>query len=314
MRRQRLHGLLLCAALFAGRALLLAADGWAPHTVWQLNGAAPLIPVPATLQILTRTWDRLVTEPYLVYMPEKNRLLISLIRDTIKESGNTGTHWPRKIVMLSSDDGGDTWTEPRDAVACTGLTYLGNGMVMASTGSRWLSVDYGETWQAVAPTPTLPNGRVFNRWDPMLVDKDPATGRVVRLAEAGYEDVQTPKPHSEGYLRFSHDEGRTWPDVIKVPQWIGASEIALARAGNGDLIAACRTDPTPIPDPGTPVAATRTTLTHTRLPEGHDWYSGLGVSISKDNGATWSPVSELYDWGRMFPSMVRLPNDDLVMS
>ena len=45
-----------------------------------------------------------------------------------------------------------------------------------------------------------------------------------------------------------------------------------------------------------------------------DHYNGLGVSISKDNGATWSKPNMLYEWGRHHPSMVLMPNGDIVMT
>jgi hypothetical protein len=273
---------------------------WNAHTVRQLNGQDRVIKHPAKLQVVTSEWNHLVTEPYLVYMPEKNRLLISLVRDTIDRHGNTGVSWPREIVSMYSDDLGKSWSAPAPAPVFTGLTYFGNGKVMASAGDRWLSEDFGETWRALAPVPQLPDGKIFHRWDPMLVDTDPNTGKVVRLAEAGYCEVPLPNQelHGQGVIRFSTDEGRTWPTVIKVPQWVGATEIALARAKNGDMVAACRTDPptgVPLSDPA-------------------DYHAGLAVSVSKDNGSTWSDLHHLYQWGRHFPSMAVLPDGRLVMS
>jgi len=68
------------------------------------------------------------------------------------------------------------------------------------------------------------------------------------------------------------------------------------RAKNGDLVAACRTDFR---------GKFRTEVDH---------YEGLAVSVSKDNGYTWSSPNRLYDWGRHHPSMVVLPNADVVMT
>ena len=45
-----------------------------------------------------------------------------------------------------------------------------------------------------------------------------------------------------------------------------------------------------------------------------DHYEGLGVSISKDDGRTWSAVKKLYDYGRHHPSLVLMPNQDIVMT
>ena len=81
-----------------------------------------------------------------------------------------------------------------------------------------------------------------------------------------------------------------------MPEWQAVSEVALLRAGNGDLVAACRTD---MP----------------RRMEGDiDHAEGLGVSISKDNGRTWSAVERLYEWGRHHPAMILMPNGDIVMT
>ena len=104
-------------------------------------------------------------------------------------------------------------------------------------------------------------------------------------------------PYSQGYFRSSPDLGRTWSEPEKIPQWLGVNEVDLAVAKNGDWIAACRTD----------VPSRFAAL-------GIDSYGGLGVSISKDKGKTWSTVNKLYEWGRHHPSMVVLPDDRIVMS
>ena len=54
----------------------LAAAQWKPHTVRQLNGRAGGIKQGAKFQILTESWNRVVAVPYIVYMPEKDRLLM----------------------------------------------------------------------------------------------------------------------------------------------------------------------------------------------------------------------------------------------
>jgi hypothetical protein len=82
-----------------------------------------------------------------------------------------------------------------------------------------------------------------------------------------------------------------------VPQWEGVSEAALLRAANRYHVAACRTD--------IPARSKGETLDH---------YEGLGISIFKDGGRTWSDVKKLYDWGRPHPSLVLMPNHDIVMA
>ena len=295
---------------------------WQTHEVRQLNGKDPHIRLPARFQIVTESWNRVVALPYMIYMPEKNRLLMMV-----------GCDYPHREYILTSDDRGATWTDPRPAsvdkdgkpsvLIATSLAYLGNGNALfytdnlqifydfftdkqpanndgylidkaqlSKTGVRWFSRNYGKTWGDVVPIGPTPDEQTFYFWDPPLVDRDLKTGRVTRIAESGY--VMNGQ-HFHGHIRFSTDEGQTWSETIKVPQWDHASEVGLCRAGNGDLIAACRTDHRP---PG----------------ETLDHYDGLGISISMDDGRTWSAINKLYNYGRHHPSLVLMPNGDVVMT
>ena len=237
---------------------------WQPHVVQQYNGGGGTIDLEASAQVPTLKVQTAISwHHHFIFMPEKNRLLL--------QSGGRGWY---------SDDLGSTWTEM--TLPDCFLTYLGDGEVLAARQTEILSSnDYGLTWQTVAPWPLAPNGQAaFGSFGPMLVDKDPSSGSVVRLADPCFSN------DLNAYVRFSTDGGRTWPEVAEVP-WI--SETTLIRAGNGDIVAATRTDGTAsIPDPKAPYDWRRV--------GGHqDFYSGLGVHISKDNGLTWSPVNKLDD-------------------
>ena len=277
------------------------ANGWQPHEVRQLTGKANSVRLPARFQIVTESWNRVVAVPYMVNMPEKDRLLMLV-----------GCDYPHRAFVLTSDDRGATWTDPRPVRAGddgkpsismgTGLAYHGKGKLMfyetSSVGAghpaRWFSLDDGQTWgEPVAIAPTS-DETPWSIWDPPLVDRDPRTGRITQLAETGYAQSGT---SSQAYIRFSVDDGKTWSKSIKVPQWQGINEAHLFRAGNGDLLAACRTD--------VPRRLKGKTLDH---------YEGLGISISKDDGRTWSAVTKLYDYGRHHPSLVLMPNEDIVMT
>jgi acyl-CoA thioesterase-1 len=279
----------------------LRPSGWQPLEVRQLAGEASSVRLPARFQIVTESWNRVVAVPYMVNMPEKERLLMLV-----------GCDYPHRAFALTSDDRGATWTEPRpvrigdDGKASIGmgtsLAYLGKGkLVFYETGSvgtghpaRWFSADYGRTWgDPVAIAPMSDENR-WRIWDAPLVDHHPKTGKITRLAETGYAQSGT---NSQAYIRFSTDEGQMWSQSNKVPQWQGANEALLFRAGNGDLLAACRTD--------VPRRLKGKTLDH---------YEGLGISISKDDGGTWSAVKKLYDYGRHHPSLVLMPNQDIVMT
>jgi hypothetical protein len=128
------------------------------------------------------------------------------------------------------------------------------------------------------------------------VDVDSKTTDVVRLAETGWNRRGGSGSHTLPFIRFSYDEGTTWIDEIQVPQWDTFNEVALCRAANGNIVAGCRS----------------------HMPKWYagrsDYFSGFGVSISRDNGATWSNVSMLYTFGRHHPCMVVMEKGEIVMT
>ena len=274
---------------------------WQAHEVRQLNGQAGQRRLPARFQIVTESWNRVVAVPYMVNMPEKNRLLMLV-----------GCDYPHRAFVLTSDNRGATWTDPRPVRADddgqpsigmgTALAYLGKGRLLfyedgilaAGQPSRWFSTDYGKTWGHPVPIARSSDDKPWYIWDPPLVDRDPRTGKIIQLAETGYRQSGT---DSQASIRFSTDLGQTWSPSITVPEWHGANEVSLFRAGNGDLLAACRTD--------VPARLEGKTLDH---------YEGLGISISRDDGRTWSAVRKLYDYGRHHPSLVLMRNKDIVMT
>jgi hypothetical protein len=287
-----------CILIVGWTTAVMAAE-WKPHVVRQLNGAASPISIPAKLQIITEAWNRVVAVPYIVYMPEKDRLLMLVACD-----------YPHQALTMFSNDRGATWSKPAyihvdgkgksDVPMATGLTYLGQGKAVINDGTRhWFSRDYGATWGNPLPLGPVPSGKPWGFWDPMLVERDATTGVVTRLTETGYDVAWPTQGAAEavGYLRFSADEGRTWRDAFHPPQWKGVSEVALLRAANGDLVAACRTDVSG--------KFKRKSLDH---------YEGLAVSLSKDGGRNWSSLNRLYEWGRHHPSMLLMPNHDIVMT
>jgi len=289
----RLQSLLLWSLLLPA---VVPASEWQDHEVRQLNGSALRIVLPARYQVVSETWNRIARNPYLVYMPEKKRLLMLVSCDD-----------PLSPHVLQSDDLGVTWTSPKymhieetgDHHTGTGvsLTYLGEGrVVLAVEGKgRHFSEDYGQTWSDPVPTPPSPVGPPWYQWDPYLVDRNQQTGKITRIWETGYNENLG---YHQPFLRFSVDEGRSWSESLPVPQWKNANEVALFRAANGDLVAACRTESRKF-DPSRPWT---------------DHYAGLAISLSQDDGSTWSQPAILYDWGRHHPSMVLLPGGDIVMS
>ena len=102
--------------------------------------------------IITKKWNRVVAVPYIVYMPEKDRLLMLVSCD-----------YPSRPMVLQSEDHGKTWSQPWDVEKPSedpqyhigvSLTYLGSGkLVFATEGkNRYFSEDYGQSWSdPVAP-------------------------------------------------------------------------------------------------------------------------------------------------------------------
>jgi hypothetical protein len=101
---------------------------------------------------------------------------------------------------------------------------------------------------------------------------------------------------------------KAWIDEVAPPQWKftvehngkkwlrGVSEGAIVRAANGDLVAALRTDMPPKYFDG----------------PHDDSLEGTAISISRDDGKTWSDMRFLFDAGRHHANLQRLPNGDLV--
>ena len=252
------------------------------HEIVQLNGQASRVISPAQIQIITEPWDMgAVYYPYMVYIPEKDRLVLLLLWGQQTRTG-----------ISISDDGGATWSRPRSVGdgSGIGLSDLSGGNLVLKLADQYrFSHDCGETWANAIAAPDTEDGKTFDEDSPFLVDRDAESGRVTRLWGTGK------KPGLACLYRCSEDAGRTWGPCRHVPQWGCTGEIVLHRAGNGNIIAACRM----------------------MLPqfEGKiDHHSGLGISVSEDNGQTWSELDVLYAWGRHMSSMVTLANGDIVLT
>ena len=272
------------------------------YTVQQLQGDDESISHPAEIQWISKPWNGENAQmPYLVYMPEKDRVLMLA----------SCRRRPCRAALTASDDHGQTWGPRRwlsvddsgqPNANALGLTYLGDGRLLAfpeDIKPLWSSSDFGQTW-AISQS-DVPGGGMY-AWDPLMVIHGP-DGRVERLVQACWHPTGAPRhstvdKYSQAYLRFSLDKGRSWSEPTKIPQWLGVNEVTILVAKNGDWVAACRLDNAPW-------------NRHRDIP---DLYSGLGVSISKDQGKTWSDMKVLYEFGRHHPSMVLLPDGRILMT
>ena len=293
--------------------------GWRPHLIRQGDGKGGWDTKTAQLQFLTRRAAP-KAEPIgfgggagsaagfgLAQMENGEVIFAGTWRG--KDSGES-------TVIAISADRGNTWTDLQLIPGVTGrpmnLTYLGGGTLSFVTDRRHYSHDHGRTWTDSVEHPKTTDGLAFGMEGNAWVDRD-KDGKAKTIYEIGWHykpGEKHPRDDAWAVLRRSADGGRTWTGEISPPQWKlhiehegkpyvrGVSEGALVRAANGDLVAALRTDMHP---------------RYFNQPNA-DHYEGTGISISTDDGKTWSPINVLYDAGRLHANLLRMPNGDLVMT
>lgn len=217
-------------------------------------------------------------------------------------------------IIAFSKDQGDTWSDWHLIPGVSGrpmmLAYLGKGDLTFQTGDRYYSHDYGRTWTDKVTIQLSSNGRFWGVEGNPLVEFN-SEGEVTRMAEIGYNypPGSYPVEPSDAFIRWSNDRGRTWVDESQPAAWKwqdtyenktykrSISEGSLVRAKNGWLIAALRLD-----------------MPAKWIASSNDNMEGIAVSISKDDGKTWSPMKTIYRAGRMHPHLLRTRNGDLVMT
>lgn len=282
---------------------VIPRSGWGVHRIFQGNGHGGWVARPAQIQAL-RDPDSTQTMPFgMVYMENRQLALMC------SAEGN-----PTRPVITFSHDGGDTWSDFSEIPNVTGrpmmLTDHGGGTLSFVTDRRYFSHDYGRTWSDRVAHPPTRQGFPFHQEGNGWVDRDPA-GKARAILELGwhYEPGKShPRDDATVVFRRSVDGGRTWIDEVAPPQWKftmahrgkkwlrGVSEGAIVRAANGDLVAALRSDMPP------------------RFFEGlhDDSLEGTAISISKDDGKTWSKLQFLSYAGRHHANLQRLASGDLV--
>ena len=307
----------LVVGIISALATATAAVGeWRPHRVKQYDGRGGFVLLPARRNAITfpnggPSSMRLF--PLGLALMDNGK--IAMAGALLDGEGETLT---TSGMIYFSDDGGETWSERQTLPGGKRpmmFTYLGGGNLSyrVEAGSmRYFSSDYGKTWTETVPVPPLRcNGRRARGEGNTAVDRD-ADGNAVRVMEISFDwatGKHFPRDDCSAEFRYSLDGGRTWQDEISPPTWKytveydgkkivrGVGEGSVVRAGNGWLVAALRTDVPP-----------RFWRYH------YDNLMGTAISISKDNGRTWSPLRLLYDAGRHHANLQRLPNDDLVLT
>ena len=219
-------------------------------------------------------------------------------------------------VVTWTRDNGDTWDAFQFIRGCSGrpvmTAYLGNGKLALLDKGRFSS-DYGRTWPEKVPVQNASNGGWFGVEGNPLVDYD-KNGDAIRIGEPGFNWGPPGSPitavnPSNHMVRWSKDGGRTWFREDSPKEWIwedtykgkthkrSVSEGSLTRAKNGWIVAALRTD--------TPAKY---------IHPYNDNMEGIGISISKDNGKTWTPINIIFKGGRMHANLITLANGNLVMT
>jgi len=225
-----------------------------------------------------------------------------------------------QAMWAKSCDGGQHFTPFREISGSfsrpSGLVNLGGGKLyfrsISMTGKtrvceNYFSCDYGETWRKRFTEEHPPvTGRIaWTEGDSWVDEND----NVIR--ETLY-DTSVAWPHGPtiSMIRKSTDGGMSFTYTTQPKEWFwtetadgktyerSVGEASLVRAKNGWLVAALRTDIPPKYFSG----------------PHDDSMCGLAISVSKDDGETWTAPQLLFDAGRHHPSFVRMPDGTLIMS
>jgi len=289
---------------------------WKNHQIRQGDGKGGWVARPAQRQVL-RHPDSEYTMPFGLAQMDNGEIAIIVSREKANSAG--GRIFEPNIAF--SKDGGATWSTFQAIPGTKGrpqfLYWLGSGRLSFVTETfdngkqqRFFSSDYGRTWKESVDHPATKEGRGFGIEGNGWIDRGDK-GAPKAILEIGYH-LEAGKTHPTGdftgVFRRSLDGGKFWIDEVSPPQWKftvehngkkwlrGVSEGAVVRAANGDLVAALRTDMPPKYFGG----------------PHDDSLEGTAISISKDDGKTWSDPQFLFEAGRHHANLQRMPNGDLV--
>jgi hypothetical protein len=290
---------------------------WKEHFIKRGDGNGGYTCLRAEQQILPQYQGRLIVPYGLATMDNGEVICAATAEGNANKTPRAGP--PEQTLITTSSDNGATWASytvldnlhARPMM----LACLGQGVVTFDSGDttgqfRFFSHDYGRTWDERVTVPPAPNGLALGFEGSPLVDRD-AQGNATRIAQTG-QTVEGAAPYWKinEYILWSDDGGRTWPKVDSPQAWrstetyngktydLCCGEGSLVRAANGWLVAALRT--------WVPVQF------HDH-PYFDDNLEGTSVSISKDDGATWSPLQMIFEGGRHHPTLLCMPGGDLVM-
>lgn len=299
--------------------------GWKPHWIKQGDGKGGWTLRLAQIQFLHGGDGKTAHDQkgFVQLMPFGLQVMdnreIALIGPLIYADRKPPLH--QKPALAFSQDRGNTWTRPTvidESDTCFGrtniFTYLGKGdLLFQTTGKspiQYFSRDYGRTWPERQPLQSASNGEGYYNEGSALVDRD-ANGVAKRIGVIGYNyppGKEFPSDPVVCMLRWSEDGGRTWSNKTQPgwgwkeeyegkSYWHGGDEGSITRAKNGWLVAAIRTD-----------------MPAKFYPYHNDNAEGIGVSVSKDEGKTWTQINMLYLAGRMHIHLIVQPGGEIVLT
>jgi len=209
----------------------------------------------------------------------------------------------RAAFILYSDDEAQSWSQPREIlrgdmrpqpVALGGQKLMLYRATPQHQGS-YFSDDGGETWTAGEPMPKF-EGKPTYHHGSLVVEGE-------TIYSISYYEGAAHDPtgwSSYPVLWISHDLGRTWDSVIRLPEEWLACEGALTRAGDGALVASLRVRPAQwtrdLPNPDS------------------DHWQRIATARSMDNGLTWTDYQVHFDYGRVHTDLITLANGDVMLT
>lgn len=302
----------------------VAHTGWKPHWMRQRDGQGGWTLRPAQIQFMQMPTDLSMGAhhrdfvkfcPFGVAQMDNGEIVLVGVCDHSAKK--------EKTVVCFSSDRGETWTAPKRI----GRFNYGRPMYLADLGEgnltfiaqykdetiRFFSKDYGRTWPRRVPHSI---GLAMEGNPHVELGPDGKTRRMAITGTTLESLKDWPYSASENHFCWSDDGGRTYRDDVVPPEWYwddvydgrtyrrGCSEGSVIRAANGWLVAALRPD----------VPAMYFAGDKVKYEDYNDNMEGAGISISQDDGKTWSPLNVIFPAGRMHPHLLRMSDNVLVMT
>ena len=318
----------LLIALIIGIAAQTSLAAWSPYFVKQGDGAGGVVYRSAQIQEIGKpplSPLGSVTTGFRPFGMVEILDNFGVPSGTIAMTGGMPTVLTAgEPVITFSSDGGNTWSAFQTSGGFVMLTDHGGSNLSVGSGSKSFSSDLGQTWSVPSAVPNTATGFEWSSEGNTGVDRN-ATGHATKIMEIGFgiNEASFPSGADTGYYRESTDGGTTWTgaggvgsetnpgtawkfnslDGDSTPVLRGVTEGSIVRAANGDLVAALRTDLPAVYFDG--IGGPNFTT---------DDLEGTAISISDDNGTTWSALNILYDAGRHHGNIQKLPSGDLALT